>query len=219
MPSRKGIRRHYKRQAKQQQQQQQGKAKEEEEHGRQQDDQQPQKQKNDIEFQVRYEGGALQFFRSFRSAMHFIRSLDADFDTLSFKHQGTRIRIQLKRNLPPEWNWSPESERKIAHLCPTYTAALGQEDTDFWVYQDVLAGFGLYDHKIRTDAVRSALSENGAFLDAKVRKEIEDSVVAADDVHEDRVELREEIMACLQRLDMIKCVWTDHELMVAFGHL
>jgi hypothetical protein len=43
--------------------------------------------------------------------------------------------VLVKRNLS-DWAWSPESERKIAHLCSTYEDAKGTEII-FWVHQDI----------------------------------------------------------------------------------
>lgn len=237
MPSRQTSRRHYKRQQKQREEEE-GKKEEQQEKKQQKSttaNEHPSKEKENEkedankknnsgrEFQVRYQGGALQFFDSFVQAYVYAIQCDERFDTLSFRHPLSleRIRIQLKRNLPTEgWNWSPESERKISHLAPTYSAALGTE-TNFWVHQNVLARdelLGFRSNDFSVQVIRDVLTENGAFLDAAIKKEIE-TALSKEIATENRITLREEIVESLQRLDAIKHVWTDSELLAAFGHL
>lgn len=240
MPSRQTIRRHYKRQQKQRKEEE-GKKEEEQQEKQQQksttanehpskqaeSEKEDAKKKNNSgrEFQVRYQGGALQFFDSFLQAYVYAIQCDERFDTLSFRHPTSlslqRIRIVLKRNLPREgWNWSPESERKISHLAPTYSTAIGTE-TNFWVHQNVLARdelLGFRSNDFSVQVIREVLAENGAFLDAAIKKEIE-TALSKEIQTENHITLREDIIRSLQRLDVIKHVWTDSELLATFGHL
>lgn len=56
---------------------------------------------NEIEYQVRYRGGALRFFYSFSAAKQFAEECDEDFDTLSWRDPklGGRLRIQRMYHL------------------------------------------------------------------------------------------------------------------------